>query len=252
MVTTYPPNQTIYVNNLNDKIQKDVLKKSLYCFFSPYGRIADIVALKTMKMRGQAFIVFEDIPSATAALRDCQGKLIFDKPMQIGYAKTRSFAVGGPTKDQIGKPASLTEQLKKRSREDEEEQEEERENEGVVSTGVNDVSKPKEKKQKTEDGEEDGEADEMDVSDEGEDAEDEELPNKILFLQNLPEDATEEMLAYLFQQYPGYKETRLIPGRSDLAFVEYETDEQAKVAKDVLNGFKLTQDKAMKVGFAKQ
>ena len=33
-------------------------------------------------------------------------------------------------------------------------------------------------------------------------------PNKILFVQNLPEASTEAMLAMLFQQYPGFKEVR--------------------------------------------
>jgi RNA recognition motif-containing protein len=63
------PNQTIYVNNLNEKIKKDELKKSLYAIFSQFGQIIDIVALKTLKMRGQAFIIFSDINSATSALR---------------------------------------------------------------------------------------------------------------------------------------------------------------------------------------
>lgn len=63
------PNQTIYVNNLNEKIKKDELKKSLYAIFSQFGQIIDIVALKTLKMRGQAFIIFSDINSATNALR---------------------------------------------------------------------------------------------------------------------------------------------------------------------------------------
>jgi RNA recognition motif-containing protein len=32
-------------------------------------------------MRGQAFIVFADIQSATAALRELQGCVVYDKPM---------------------------------------------------------------------------------------------------------------------------------------------------------------------------
>ena len=33
-------------------------------------------------------------------------------------------------------------------------------------------------------------------------------PNKILFVQNLPEASTEAMLTLLFQQFPGFKEVR--------------------------------------------
>lgn len=75
------PNNTIYINNLNEKIKKDELKKSLYAIFSQFGQILDIVALKTLKMRGQAFVIFKEIGSATNALRSMQGFPFYDKPM---------------------------------------------------------------------------------------------------------------------------------------------------------------------------
>lgn len=75
------PNNTIYINNLNEKIKKDELKKSLYAIFSQFGQILDIVALKTLKMRGQAFVIFKEIASATNALRSMQGFPFYDKPM---------------------------------------------------------------------------------------------------------------------------------------------------------------------------
>ena len=81
------PNHTIYVNNLNEKIKKEDLKKSLYAIFTQFGQILDIVALKTLKMRGQAFVIFKEISSATNALRSMQGFPFYDKPMRINYAK---------------------------------------------------------------------------------------------------------------------------------------------------------------------
>jgi len=57
------------------------LKKSLYAIFSQFGQILDIVAIKTLKMRGQAFVIFKDINSATNALRSMQGFPFYDKPM---------------------------------------------------------------------------------------------------------------------------------------------------------------------------
>lgn len=75
------PNNTIYINNLNEKIKKDELKKSLYAIFSQFGQILDIVALKTLKMRGQAFVIFKEIQSSTNALRSMQGFPFYDKPM---------------------------------------------------------------------------------------------------------------------------------------------------------------------------
>lgn len=57
------------------------LKKSLYAIFSQFGQIMDIVALKTLKMKGQAFVIFKDIASATNALRSMQGFPFYEKPM---------------------------------------------------------------------------------------------------------------------------------------------------------------------------
>lgn len=57
------------------------LKKSLYAIFSQFGQILDIVAIKTLKMRGQAFVIFKEIASATNALRSMQGFPFYEKPM---------------------------------------------------------------------------------------------------------------------------------------------------------------------------
>lgn len=57
------------------------LKKSVYAIFSQFGNILDIVAMKTLKMRGQAFVVFADVASATNALRSMQGFPFYEKPM---------------------------------------------------------------------------------------------------------------------------------------------------------------------------
>jgi RNA recognition motif-containing protein len=62
-------------------LQFPELKKSLYAIFSQFGQILDIVALKTLKMRGQAFVIFKEVTSATNALRGMQGFPFYDKPM---------------------------------------------------------------------------------------------------------------------------------------------------------------------------
>ncbi|KAG0718981.1 U1 small nuclear ribonucleoprotein A [Chionoecetes opilio] len=55
-----------------------------------FGQILDIVALKTLKMRGQAFVIFKEIQSATNAMRAMQGFPFYDKPMKIAYSKSDS------------------------------------------------------------------------------------------------------------------------------------------------------------------
>lgn len=87
------PSHTIYINNLNEKVKKDDLKKSLYAIFSQFGQILDIVALKTLRMRGQAFVIFKEIGHATNALRTMQGFPFYDKPMRIAYSKTDSDVI---------------------------------------------------------------------------------------------------------------------------------------------------------------
>ncbi|XP_068847825.1 U1 small nuclear ribonucleoprotein A isoform X3 [Capricornis sumatraensis] len=77
-------------------------------------------------------------------------------------------------------------------------------------------------------------------------------PNHILFLTNLPEETNELMLSMLFNQFPGFKEVRLVPGRHDIAFVEFDNEVQAGAARDALQGFKITQNNAMKISFAKK
>jgi hypothetical protein len=90
-------------------------------------------------------------------------------------------------------------------------------------------------------------------------------PNKILFLQNLPESVTKDQLMALFSQfvfaslsplvaltlllrrYPNLYEVRLIPTKKDIAFVEYADEASAGVAKDALHNYKLDGENKIKV-----
>lgn len=65
---------SLYVTNLpSSKIAKADLRTALYMLFSTYGPVLDVVALKTMKMRGQAHIVYRDVQTATQAMRSLNG-----------------------------------------------------------------------------------------------------------------------------------------------------------------------------------
>ena len=78
---TAPPNQSLYLQNLPEKFQKDDLKRALYMLFSTYGPVIDVKALKTTKMRGQAHVLFKDVQTATQAMRQCQGYEFFGREM---------------------------------------------------------------------------------------------------------------------------------------------------------------------------
>ncbi|XP_044495936.1 U2 small nuclear ribonucleoprotein B'' 2-like isoform X2 [Mangifera indica] len=71
-------------------------------------------------------------------------------------------------------------------------------------------------------------------------------PNSILFIQNLPREITGFMLEMLFQQYPGFREVRMIEAKPGIAFVEFEDDVQA------LQGFEITPQNPMAITFVKK
>lgn len=60
------------------------------------------------------------------------------------------------------------------------------------------------------------------------------------------------MLQLLFEQYPGFKEIRMIEAKPGIAFVEYEDDVQSSMAMQALQGFKITPQNPMVVSFAKK
>lgn len=107
------PNNTLYLKNLNERVPKSgdpksntqrkffpvfvlvtnsvflsqELKQALYLIFSEYGPILDVVAMKTQKLRGQAFVVFVHLTSAISALQALQGHQLFDKNM-VGFSSS--------------------------------------------------------------------------------------------------------------------------------------------------------------------
>lgn len=217
------PNHTIYINNLNEKIKKEELKKSLYAIFSQFGQILDIVALKTLKMRGQAFVIFKEISSATVALRSMQGFPFYDKPMRIQYCKTDS--------DVIAKIKGTFQERPKRPK---------------LPKGLDDSRKKKNKDARASMIPGFGQPSILNHTNI------EQPPNQILFLTNLPDETSEMMLSMLFNQFPGFKEVRLVPNRHDIAFVEYANEMQSAAAKEALQGFKISPSHAMKITFAKK
>lgn len=60
--------------------------------FSEFGNVVEIIAKKNLKAKGQAFIVFDSVDAATRAIEDVNGFDLFDKPMVLDYAKTKSDA----------------------------------------------------------------------------------------------------------------------------------------------------------------
>lgn len=76
-------------------------------------------------------------------------------------------------------------------------------------------------------------------------------PNKILFLQNIPEDYTVEGLSAIFGRFEGFREVRTVPGRKGIAFVEYLAEQGAVAAKESTGGMTLG-DRVIKVTYQRQ
>lgn len=57
-------------------------------------------------------------------------------------------------------------------------------------------------------------------------------------------------IIFKFFRFLGLKDIRQVPNRTDIAFVEFESEEEATSAKKALNNFKITPNHAMKVEYA--
>ncbi|XP_061365518.1 U1 small nuclear ribonucleoprotein A isoform X1 [Gastrolobium bilobum] len=234
-----PKSSTIYINNLNEKIKIEELKKSLNAVFSQFGKILEVLAFKTLKHKGQAWVVFEDVYSASNALRQMQGFPFYDKPMRIQYAKTKS--------DIIAKADGTFVPREKRKRHDDKgKKRKDQHDANLAGMGLNpaypgaygatpalsQIPYPGGAKSMV--------------------PEAPAPPNNILFIQNLPNETTPMMLQMLFLQYPGFKEVRMVETKPGIAFVEYGDEMQSTVAMQALQGFKITPQNPMLITYAKK
>lgn len=56
----------------------------------------------------------------------------------------------------------------------------------------------------------------------------------------------------LFQQFPGFKEVRMIEAKPGIAFIEFGDEMQASVALQALHNFKITPTNPMQISYAKK
>lgn len=236
--SSVPPNRTIYINNLHEKVKLDELKSNLHGIFKQFGKILEILAFKTLKHKGQAWVVFEEVSSATEALKKMQGFPFRDKPMRIQYAKTKS--------DIIAKADGTFVPRERRKRHDDRAERKRREQHHDANLaaslgsgyaagygGIPPLSQlPYPGAAKS--------LPEAPVQ-----------PNNILFVQNLPRETTTIMLQMLFGNIPGFKEVRMVDAKPGIAFVEYVNEMQSTVAMQSLQHFKI-QENAMNISYAKK
>jgi len=226
-----PPNNTLYVNNLCEKLNRDELVKALKHVFGQFGKILDVVAYTKIKAgKGQAFVVFDEIESATKALQEMNNFLFYHKPLRVSYAKTKSDAVA--KRDGSFKPRPP-----KRKKGDVKDGKMKFNLKGDTKDGVQVDKKLGVKSETTK----------STIQTQQKPV----LPsNRILLIQNLPKEATENMVTMLFQASPGFQKVSLIPGYAGFAYCEYKDEQLATEAMNSLQGFKITAENQLVITYA--
>jgi len=230
---SYPPNATLYLSNIDWSIKKPQLKRSLVALFSRHGKVLEVICLrgdsvgkgqKPKCLRGQAWVIFESLAAATAALEAERGFVFFGRPLMVNYAKEVSDRVA---KRDGTYNAKAKERRAKRKLDEAGEG-------GVAKSakleGGSVAPAPATK-----------ETGRTHVSNE---------PSTLLLAKNLPSECNDMMLAMLFRQYAGYKKVSMAAGNT--ATIEFDTDSQATAALKCLNGFKLSASANLDLSFVQQ
>ena len=76
-------------------------------------------------------------------------------------------------------------------------------------------------------------------------------PNRILFLQQMPDTVTHAQLMGIFGHLANLYQVRTIPGRTDIAFVEFHDIPSSVAARDATNGYVFPTGEHLKVSFAR-
>lgn len=231
---TYPPNATLYLSNIDWSIKKPLLKRSLVALFSRHGKVMEVICLrgdsvgkgqKPKCLRGQAWVIFESVSAATAALEAERGFVFFGRPLMVNYAKEVS--------DRVAKRDG-TYNAKARERRAKRKLEDAGEVGAAKSVKLEGTAAAAPAAETAETG--------------GAQASNE--PSTLLLAKNLPSECNDMMLAMLFRQYAGYKKVNMTAGNS--ATIEFETDTQATAAIKGLNGFKLSASANLDLSYVQQ
>lgn len=188
---------TLYINNINDKVSLNKLKPVLSKLFGRYGEVIQITAHRNLKMKGQAFVTYSDRKGSERALRKLQGRPVFKKPIRISYARSSS--------DEYLKVKGDLETIEKRKKlkkEREEAKKIEIEKKLEASPAPN-LNKSQIKLWKAL------------------------PPNNVLLLQNLKDEYLEsKVLETTLTKFAGFERARLIKFRK-LAFLDFELESNA-------------------------
>ncbi|KAJ4419004.1 hypothetical protein N0V82_005229 [Gnomoniopsis sp. IMI 355080] len=241
MATQGAPITTVYVRNLEERVKPEPLKDALRAVFSEFGNIIDIVAKTNLKAKGQAFVVYDNADAARQAVEEADGFDLFNQPIQVALARSKSDAIVKTLEDE----EALELHKRRRTAEKERKKAQEAEQQRLKRPAPDQGGRPA-KSQRGAGLKATGPAAAAVVPDEYL------PPNKILFVQNLPDDTDVDALTGVFGRFEGFREVRLVPGRRGIAFVEYENEAGAISAKENTAGMSLNGGKNIKVTYQRQ
>lgn len=241
---SYPANPTLYLSNIDFSIKKALLKRSLLALFSRHGKVVEIICLRGnggsgKPLRGQAWVIFESVSVATVALQAERGFVFFGRPLMVNYAKDVSDRIA--KRDGTFNVKTTEQRKEKRKLEDASSSPNKmvKINEEGGVTSVNDPSS-------LVGGQQSSAPPPPSTAESLEST----SPTAVLLSKNLPSECNEMMLQMLFRQYAGYKEVKMV-GEGN-ATIEFGSEDEATSALKGLNGFKLTTESTLDLGYAKQ
>lgn len=225
------PNCTLYIQNLPEKPNPlKHLPPLLTDLFSPFGTLKRPPVLrKGLPWKGQAWIIFDRQEDAERAIKTLQGTRVWGKSMVIKYARFKSDCVvmeaGGQDALEVEKKLRENDRIERAKTP--------RVTRRQLLTRLM-TSNPSAMQS---------------ISISGPDVL---LPNRILFIQNLPASLPPHVLPDLFRRYPGFQDLRAVPNRPDVAFVEYENEAQAGAARQILDKTEILPGHIIRVSFARR
>ena len=220
--TNYPPNPTLYLSNIDWSIKKPLLKRALYTLFTRHGKVLDVIVLRGSSassgkpLRGQAWVIFESVTAATAALVAEQNFVFFGRPLVIAYARE--------TSDRIAKrDGSYKKKSNRRADENKETDAKKAEiNSSKTSSAAPTNSGPQPSS----------------------------TPTSTLLTSNVPSECNEMMLSMLFKPYSGYN--NVTPHGKGVYTVQFNSEREATAALKGLHGFKLNNSCVLELSYGQE
>ncbi|SPO42346.1 related to small nuclear ribonucleoprotein snRNP U1A [Moesziomyces antarcticus] len=240
--------KTLYIQNLNEKVKLETMKATLANLFSNYANVLSVTSHTNVRMRGQAFVALDSVEAADKARREAHLFPLYGKAMKISFAKSKSDAVvaqetaesGGKESDDFQKHKQQRLEHKKMARRGNVLRRRELEKKiRAKRAAAGEIAEPEK-------------ASGAAAKRAQHDMPDEYLPpNKMLFLQKIPDGVGKGELESLFSAYSGYVDVQTIPGKADIAFVEFSDIPSSVTARGALNGYNFGAGDKLKITFAR-